>query len=149
MYLLSYYKGRGDIVFSLVGNQQSSQTLPSRTIGMSALCRVKNDDQLIFINRVGTFGVASASYWWRRAAGIGIRLAHKLLGPERSIEMLIFADDLELLGAGKDEGEWYYSTVLVSCNHRFSFQVEQAKRWLEGGVDKFLYVLHHNEMRPI
>ena len=45
-------------------------------------------------------GVASASYWSRRAAGIGIRLAHKLLGPERSIEMLIFADDLELLGVG-------------------------------------------------
>ena len=44
-------------------------------------------------NNVGTFGVASASYW-----GSGLRLVHELIGPEMPVEMLIFADDLEALG---------------------------------------------------
>ena len=42
-------------------------------------CRVKNDDPFIFINRVGTFSVASASYWWGRIAASGIRLTYELL----------------------------------------------------------------------
>eukprot|EP00435_Cladocopium_sp_Y103_P075019 s47_g53.t1 len=60
----------------------------------------RNKDEHIFVNLVGTFGVASASYWWGRIAGAGIRLTHELLGPEMPVEMLIFADDLESLGAG-------------------------------------------------
>ena len=102
MYLLAYYKARGDIVFSLVGDISKAHRRflhePSEC-GLLA-CRVKNDDPFIFINKVGTFGVASASYWWGRIAASGIRLTHELLGPERPIEMLIFADDLESLGAG-------------------------------------------------
>ena len=34
-----------------------------------------------------------------RISGAGIRLVHELLGPERAVELLIFADDLEGLGA--------------------------------------------------
>ena len=102
IHLLAYYKARGDIVFSLVGDVSKAHRHflhePSEC-GLLA-CRVKNDDPFIFINRVGTFGVASASYWWGRIAASGIRLTHELLGPERPIEMLIFAHDLESLGAG-------------------------------------------------
>eukprot|EP00434_Breviolum_minutum_P043184 symbB.v1.2.038481.t1/scaffold6004.1/size21842/3 len=46
-----------------------------------------------------TFGVASASYSWGRIAGAGLRLTHELLGPGMPVELLIFADDLEALGA--------------------------------------------------
>ena len=42
--------------------------------------------------------MASASYWWGRIAGAGLRLTHELLGPELPVELLIFADDLEALG---------------------------------------------------
>ena len=42
--------------------------------------------------------MASASYWWGRIAGSGLRLVHELLGPELPVELLIFADDLEALG---------------------------------------------------
>ena len=52
------------------------------------------DDSLIFINRVGTFGIASASFWWGRlCAGVG-RMAQNLLGLRfKWFFMLMFADD--------------------------------------------------------
>ena len=62
-------------------------------------CRILESDQFIYINRVGTFGLACASYWWGRIAGAGIRLTHELLGPTMPVELLLFADDLEALGA--------------------------------------------------
>ena len=43
--------------------------------------------------------MACASYWWSRIAGAGVRLVHELLGRERPIEVLIFADDVEALAA--------------------------------------------------
>ena len=53
----------------------------------------------IYVNKVGTFGLACASYWWSRIAGSGIRLIHELLGPQMPIELLIFADDVEAIAA--------------------------------------------------
>ena len=98
-YLLSYYRSRGDVVFSLVGDISKAHRRflhDPLEHGLLA-CRVKSSDEHIYINKVGTFGVASASYWWGRIAGAGIRLVHEFLGPEMPIEMLIFADDLESL----------------------------------------------------
>lgn len=43
-------------------------------------CRVSDDDPYIYINKVGTFGLACASYWWSRIAGSGVRLVHEFLG---------------------------------------------------------------------
>ena len=34
---------------------------------------------LYFVDKVGTFGVASASYWWGRIAAAGLRLVHELV----------------------------------------------------------------------
>ena len=101
-YLLSYYRSRGDVVFSLVGDISKAHRRflhDPLEHGLLA-CRVKSSDKHIYINKVGTFGVASASYWGGRIAGAGIRLVHEFLGPEMPIEMFIFADDLESLSAG-------------------------------------------------
>ena len=102
LYLLDY-KGRKQVVFSLVGDISKAHRRflhhPSER-GLLA-CRVNPKDDHIYINRVGTFGVASASYWWGRIAGAGLRLVHELLGPEMPVELLIFADDLEAIGADR------------------------------------------------
>ena len=45
------------------------------------------DDPYVYINKVGTFGLACASYWWSRIAGSGVRLVHELLGPQMPIEL--------------------------------------------------------------
>ena len=101
-YLLAYYKARKDVVFSLVGDISKAHRRFLHDPAEHGLlaCRIKQSDDFIFINKVGTFGVASASYWWGRIAGAGIRLVHEVLGPEMPVEMLIFADDLETLGSG-------------------------------------------------
>eukprot|EP00439_Symbiodinium_sp_Y106_P085202 s1629_g27.t2 len=42
------------------------------------------DSQIVYVNKVGTFGLSPASYWWTRIAGMaacGIRATHHLLGP--------------------------------------------------------------------
>ena len=63
-------------------------------------CRVSDDDTEIYINKVGTFGVASASYWWTRISGAGLRLTHELLAKKHSEKHLLYADDLDFLSNG-------------------------------------------------
>eukprot|EP00439_Symbiodinium_sp_Y106_P030423 s1536_g3.t1 len=58
------------------------------------------DSQIVYVNKVGTFGLSPASYWWTRIAACGIRATHHLLGPGYPMEMLLYADDLEALGIG-------------------------------------------------
>ena len=100
-YLLAYFQKNRCSVFSLVGDISKAHRrflhAPEER-GLLA-CRILESDQFIYINRVGTFGLACASYWWGRIAGAGIRLTHELLGPTMPVELLLFADDLEALGA--------------------------------------------------
>eukprot|EP00435_Cladocopium_sp_Y103_P043344 s193_g12.t1 len=100
-YLLAYFKQKRSLVFSLVGDISKAHRRllhsPDER-GLSA-CRITEDDEYIYINRVGTFGLACASYWWSRIAGAGVSLVHELLGPKMPVELLIFADDLEALAA--------------------------------------------------
>eukprot|EP00439_Symbiodinium_sp_Y106_P007140 s5626_g1.t1 len=56
------------------------------------------DSQIVYVNKVGTFGLSPASYWWTRIAACGIRATHHLLGPGYPMDMLLHADDLEALG---------------------------------------------------
>ena len=58
------------------------------------------DSQIVYVNKVGTFGLSPASYWWTRIAACGIRATHHLLGPGYPMDMLLYADDLEALGIG-------------------------------------------------
>eukprot|EP00435_Cladocopium_sp_Y103_P003644 s2140_g1.t1 len=124
MYLLAFYKERGDVIFSLVGDISKAHRRflhePSE-LGLLA-CRIRNSDEYIYINRVGTFGVVSASYWWGRIASAGIRLTHELIGPERPIEMLIFADDLETLGASLEGRRGIVLSFLYLSTMGFPFK---------------------------
>ena len=48
----------------------------------------------VWINKVGTYGVASASYWWcRLAAAVLVRLCHYLLADVVEFELLLYSDD--------------------------------------------------------
>ena len=100
-YLLAYFQQRRASVFSLVGDISKTHRrflhAPEER-GLLA-CRIDEEDDYIYVNRVGTFGLACASYWWSRIAGSGIRLIHELLGPQMPIELLIFADDVEAIAA--------------------------------------------------
>ena len=58
-------------------------------------CRAAPGEE-IFINTVGTFGVASAAYWWARVAGGFVRLVHYAVGLRAVCWALLMADDLDL-----------------------------------------------------
>ena len=48
----------------------------------------------VYINKTGTFGVASAAYWWGWLAGAMVRAAHYLAGTELPMWLPLVADDL-------------------------------------------------------
>ena len=54
----------------------------------------------VFLHTRGTFGIASAAYWWQRLAAGLVRLAHKLSGVELGLLHLLFADDGWMLAIG-------------------------------------------------
>jgi len=54
----------------------------------------------VFLFKRGTFGVASASYWWGRLAAALGRLIHYVVGPAH-YWMLLLADDFKVEAAGE------------------------------------------------
>ena len=58
----------------------------------------ESHNDIIYVNKVGTFCVSCASYWWTRIAACGVRATHHLLGPFFLLELLLYADDLESIG---------------------------------------------------
>ena len=60
----------------------------------------------MFINTVGTFGIASASYYWSRVAGAVGRMAQYLIGNAATTWHMLVADDylLECGGSAKRRG---------------------------------------------
>jgi hypothetical protein len=56
-------------------------------------CRASQDQSRVWINRVGTFGVGSAGYWWGRLAGGIARIAVAFCENEWAFQF-IYADDL-------------------------------------------------------
>jgi hypothetical protein len=65
-------------------------------------CKIDSEDSsLVYLNTVGTFGIASAAYHWQRLAGCITRAILYVMGREKLFQ-LIFADDLEWLSAGEN-----------------------------------------------
>ena len=54
----------------------------------------------VYLNKVGTYGVASAAYWWGRLAAALHRLGLTVLGRELPLWAKLFADDWDLTGVG-------------------------------------------------
>lgn len=68
-----------------------------RDWGLQA-CRLE-DDTKVYLNTRGTFGVASAAFWWGRLAGLAFRIFHRVIPVDALIYLLLFADDgLALVG---------------------------------------------------
>ena len=56
-------------------------------------CRASSEDDVVWINKVGTFGISSTSYWWARLFGIiGRTVARCLL--QHAFYQFVYVDDL-------------------------------------------------------
>ena len=61
-------------------------------------CRIDGDvalngEQEVWVNRVGTFGMGSAAYWWGREGACLMRATHCILVPGFAHWALLYADD--------------------------------------------------------
>eukprot|EP00435_Cladocopium_sp_Y103_P058340 s2357_g20.t1 len=147
-YLLAYFQQLKRSVFSLVGDISKAHRrfLHSPEERGLLACRILETDDHIYINNVGTFGVACASYWWGRIAGAGIRLVHELLGPEMPVELLLFADDLEALGANAGGRRGITLAFLYMSTLGFPFKWSKQRgglkvEWIGLFTDYSLYKL--------
>ena len=102
-YLLKMFRRARDVVFSLIGDFGKAHRrfkYCEEELGFLG-CVVREEEDTIYVNRVGTFGVGSTPYWWGRLSGALLRLCHALIGPGVPLEMLLYADDLEVMSVGR------------------------------------------------
>ncbi|CAE8719608.1 unnamed protein product [Polarella glacialis] len=62
-----------------------------------------DDPDHLYLYTTGTFGIASAAYWWSRVSGGIVRLVHYILGKLFFVWMLLYADDGLVLGGGNSQ----------------------------------------------
>ena len=107
-------------------------------------CRLDNEH--IWWNLVGTFGISSAAYWWARLIGGVIRLLHGLLGARWPLELLTYADAVEATAGNAQEREGITLVIFILLTlgvpmklskFRGGFQVE----WVGLAIDNRLYSL--------
>ena len=118
----------------------------------------------IFVHTRGTFGVASAAYWFGRVIAVAVRCTHRLLGRDHGLLHLIYADDGWLAAVGKDFWRrivmWFFAFELLEIPvtwskvrggtevnwigyclniHRFQKGINQSKRaWIADWIAKKL-----------
>ena len=109
-HLLREHEEEGETAFSVVGDIAKAHRRykhAAKEHGYLA-CQVDAKEEIpgdpasqtVYVNRVGTFGLSCASYWWTRIAACGLRLTYHLLGPNFPLDLLLYADDLEAMGRG-------------------------------------------------
>eukprot|EP00435_Cladocopium_sp_Y103_P024615 s4687_g6.t1 len=68
------------------------------------VCKADSDSPVCWVNRVGTFGVSSAPYWWSRLFGLTGRLVARVL-LDRWVLQLVYVDDLHMVAVGEQKFE--------------------------------------------
>ena len=89
-------------------------------------CQVSNEDNFVYVNKVGAFRITSTPYWCGRLSGALVKLSHYLVGP---------GIPLEGYGSRKRGTEGGSpGFCLLGCS-RVPFQVEEAPKecWLSRG----------------
>ena len=94
----------GDVQFTLLGDIKKAHRRflhRQEDHGLMA-CRPGPDLDEVWINRTGTFGFSTASYWWGRLAGGIARMVVNFFSNSWFFQLL-YADDLRIQTGGKDK----------------------------------------------
>ena len=75
-------------------------------------CKADSNSQTIWVNKVGTFGVSSAAYWWTRLFAAVGRVVSRILGIQWILQ-LVFVDDLHLVAVGEKKFEVLW--IALAC----------------------------------
>ena len=106
-------------------------------------CRTRGDSSVVWVNRTGTFGVASAAYWFARIIGLVGRLSLRVL-LQSFVFMLIYADDLHVLSGGRDRWLNLWMSLALLCMQgpfserkwRGGLQLDWVGYWIDYGPFK-------------
>ena len=85
----------------------------------------------VFVHTRGTFGIASAAYWWQRLAANVVRLCHRLGGRSLGLLHLLFADD----GWLTSYGEFFWRRILFWFFCLDLVEVPISWKKVRGGVE--------------
>ena len=130
--LLREMKAKKKTAFSVVGDISKAHRRYKHQASEHGFmgCQVDDKEELegdpgsqsVYVNKVGTFGLSPASYWWTRIAACGLRLTHHLMGPDYELELLLYADDLEVLGMGAKGRQGIPMCYLLLASVGFPFK---------------------------
>ena len=92
----------GSPVFGLAADVQEAhrQIQVREEDWMHQACQLEEHGP-IYLNCVGTYGLASAGYWWGRCAAGIHRLMYAIFGQSYMLWLLLFADDWLILSGGR------------------------------------------------
>ena len=68
------------------------------------VCKADSGSPVCWVNKVSTFGVSSAPYWWSRLFGLTGRLVARIL-LNRWVIQLVYVDDLHVVTVGEQKFE--------------------------------------------
>ena len=96
-YLLDGFRTRKNIALSIIGDVSKAHRLIKMVESEWGYLACQIEPDKVWVNKVGTFGISSAAFWWSRLSSLILRLVHFLVGPDLPIDILLFADDIEWL----------------------------------------------------
>ncbi|CAE7713877.1 unnamed protein product [Symbiodinium necroappetens] len=133
----------GKVLFGLVGDVKKAHRRylhhPEHW-GVLA-CRSRTDSPTVWLNRTGTFGIASAAFWFARLIGLVGRLSLRVL-LDAFVFALIYADDLHLLSGGPNRWLNLWMLLALFClqgtpfsekKRRGGLQVDWVGYWIDYG----------------
>ena len=93
-------------------------------------CRSDASSKVIWVNKVGTFGISSAPLWWTRLFSLVGRLVMRVLGQENLFQ-IVYVDDLHgaFLGDRKFLNLWVTLALYEALGTPFAYKK------ISGGVD--------------
>ena len=86
-------------------------------------CRSDSSSKVIWVNKVGTFGISSAPIWWSRLFSLVGRLVMRVLGQEKLFQT-VYVDDLHsaFFGDRKFLNVWILVALYEALGTPFSYK---------------------------
>jgi len=100
-------------------------------------CKLEGDPDTVYVNKVGTFGVSSAAYWWARLLAMVVRAAAAVVGP-LLYDLLTFADDLSFFAGDEEAEDQVMLAVLIMWSWGLPFKAAKFR----GGMQEDWIGLH-------
>ena len=129
--LLRESKGTGKLMFAWVYDFHNAHRLVpvmEKDWGLQAF-RLEDLPDEVYAYVCGTFGIASAAYWWSRVAASVVRVMRYLLGADRAIFHLLYADD----GLGMCDASHCVESMLLPFLIFDVLEVPMAWKKVRGG----------------